>query len=337
MSKKILIAGGGVVGCMTAFSLIQRGYEVTIVDKGTLGGESTWAGGGIMFPLLPWKYKPAVNTLALAGARLYPELSAKLLSETGINPEYEVNGMLVLPDFDLDLALSWCQDNNLTAQLQPTNSQKLALWLPQVAQIRPPRLIKAIRAWLQNHGAHIVENTELMPLSSGAVIKTWQATDGSQFAADYYVVCSGSWSSKLLGTQANGLEIKPIRGQMLLYAQTELTLKHMIYQDGFYLIPRRDGHLLAGSTLEDVGYDKSTTQTARDELHAKAISVMPSLADVPVIKHWSGLRPGSLDNIPSIKQHDNIPNLFLNTGHFRYGATMAPASAEILADLIAQA
>jgi len=337
MSKKILIAGGGVVGCMTAYSLIKRGYDVTIVDKGSLGGESTWAGGGIMFPLLPWKYKAEVNKLALAGASYYPELSKMLISETGIDPEYENNGMLVLPDLDLDVAVNWCRENNIVAEVQATDSHQHALWLPQVSQLRPPRLIKAVRKWLESHGANIIENTELMPLSASGNIHAWLTSNGNQLSADYYVVCSGSWSSKLLGTQANGLEIKPIRGQMLLYAQTDKMLDHVLFHDGFYLIPRRDGLMLAGSTLEDVGYDKSTTQSARDELHAKAVAVMPALANVPVIKHWSGLRPGSVDNIPSIRRHETIANLFLNCGHFRYGATMAPASAEILADLIDQA
>jgi glycine oxidase len=119
----------------------------------------------------------------------------------------------------------------------------------------------------------------------------------------------------------------------LLYQPKE-NLKQIVYQDGFYMIPRGDGYLLAGSTLEDVGFDTSTTETVRDELARKAESIMPSLKGMPIIKHWSGLRPGTPENMPTISAHPDIQNLYLNTGHFRYGLTMAPASARLVADLI---
>jgi glycine oxidase len=112
-------------------------------------------------------------------------------------------------------------------------------------------------------------------------------------------------------------------------------LSHVILQQGIYLIPRRDGHILVGSTVEDVSFDKSTTDTARTMLHGAAITLLPSLQNAPLIMHWSGLRPGSVDNIPTIARHPMIENLYANTGHFRYGVTMAPASARLLADLIA--
>jgi len=108
----------------------------------------------------------------------------------------------------------------------------------------------------------------------------------------------------------------------------------MIYKNGFYMIPRQDGYLLAGSTLEDVGFDASTTETVRDEIAAKAEAIMPALKGQPIIKHWSGLRPGTPDNLPTISAHPDIQNLFLNTGHFRYGLTMAPASAKLVVDIM---
>ncbi len=108
----------------------------------------------------------------------------------------------------------------------------------------------------------------------------------------------------------------------------------MVYREGFYMIPRKDGLLLAGSTLEDVGFDPRTTETARAELHAKAAAILPELADLPILKHWSGLRPGTPENLPTIAAHPQIENLYLNTGHFRYGLTMAPGSAKIVAALI---
>jgi glycine oxidase len=145
------------------------------------------------------------------------------------------------------------------------------------------------------------------------------------------VLTAGAWSGELLGKKTLGIPVKPMRGQMLLYQLPPGTLQHLLYHDDFYLIPRCDGHILAGSTVEDVGFDKSTTPQAAADLHRKAAGLLPQLADATVIKHWSGLRPGSPDNVPIIAGHPDFDNLYLNTGHFRYGVTMAPASAEILA------
>jgi glycine oxidase len=100
------------------------------------------------------------------------------------------------------------------------------------------------------------------------------------------------------------------------------------------MLQRRDGFLLAGSTLEDVGFDTGVTETARCEMQAKAEAILPALKGVPIHQHWSGLRPGAPENLPTIARHPTIQNLYLNTGHFRYGVTMAPASAKILADLL---
>ena len=121
-----------------------------------------------------------------------------------------------------------------------------------------------------------------------------------------------------------------MRGQMLLYKFDSPPLGNIILYDGVYLIPRRDGHVLVGSTLEDAGFDKSTTTDACDFLKLRALQILPQLCDMPLIQHWSGLRPASPHNIPTIGRHPHLKNLYVNSGHFRYGVTMAPSSAEIL-------
>jgi glycine oxidase len=108
----------------------------------------------------------------------------------------------------------------------------------------------------------------------------------------------------------------------------------VVYREGFYMIPRRDGYLLAGSTLEDVGFEAAVTREVRDEIRAKAEAIMPALKGMPIIKHWSGLRPGTPENLPTIGAHPTMQNLYLNTGHFRYGLTMAPASAALISALM---
>lgn len=340
----VLIAGGGIVGCMTAMELVTRGCRVTIVERNQVAsqtsGESSWAGGGILFPLLPWIYSDVVNRLTMTGIRFYPEICRRLKEETGIDPELQQSGMLILPQYDQAAAQNWCQAWQLPAEkasalafgvASPEGDE--ALWLPTVSQARPPYVMQALRKWLEQNGVTLLERTELKPLSGETRLEAWETVDGRRLAADKFVVTSGAWSFDLLKETASKLKIKPMRGQILLY-RPQKNLEHMVYREGFYMIPRKDGLLLAGSTLEDVGFDPATTESARAEISAKAAAIMPELQGLPILKHWSGLRPGTPENLPTISVHPQIENLFLNTGHFRYGLTMAPGSAKIVSALI---
>lgn len=334
-NTSVVVVGGGIVGCLTAMQLKKQGHTVTLVERNIVAaqtsGESSWAGAGIAFPLLPWFYQEIVNELALAGARAYPAVSAELFAETGIDPECTRSGMLIQPPFDQQAALDWCQRYGLQAELQGDN-----LLIPEVVQIRNPRLLQSLKAWLIKHGVTLREQTQLMPLQEGASsIHTWQTTTGDTLSADYFVVTSGAWSFELLKQTALSLEIKPMRGQMLLYQMSPGLLPHILYREGFYMLQRRDGHLLAGSSLEDVGFDTGVTESMRQEMLQKAEAILPALRGQSVIKHWSGLRPGTPHNIPTIGRHPNIENLYLNTGHFRYGVTMAPECARRIAALLA--
>jgi glycine oxidase len=333
MAKQVMVVGGGIVGCLTALNLADRGCSVTLVERNVVAaqtsGESSWAGAGILFPLLPWMYKDAVNQLAMTGASLYPALCSRLLAETGIDPEYTKSGMQILPNFDEMAAINWCKSYQI-----PVEKNAKGLLLPSIAQVRPPHLLQALRAILIQQNVTLLENTQLEPLKNVNVIDGWRTNTGAVLEADAFVVTSGAWSFDLLKETAAGLNIKPMRGQILLYENVTEKLEHIIYSNGFYLVPRRDGLLLAGSTLEDVGFDTRTTDDVKQALQTKAESILPSLKHAAIRKHWSGLRPGTPDNLPTIAAHPTIKNLYLNTGHFRYGLTMAPASAILVAGLV---
>ncbi|MGK2950990.1 MAG: NAD(P)/FAD-dependent oxidoreductase, partial [Thiobacillus sp.] len=152
--------------------------------------------------------------------------------------------------------------------------------------------------------------------------------------ADTVVLATGAWSGLGLAGLAATPHIRPIRGQMLLFKLEPGALDTILYRNGLYLIPRRDGHVLVGSTLEDAGFDKATDAATRQRLHAEAAELLPALAAMQPVQHWAGLRPGAPDNIPVIDRHPDFDNVFVNTGHYRYGVTMAPASAELLVDLM---
>jgi glycine oxidase len=325
LDSEFLIIGAGAIGLGCALELLHRGAAVTVVERGLCGSESSWAGGGILSPLCPWDYPDEVTRLTQRGAALFPVWVHDLLDKTGIDPEYEVSGMQVLPPFDRQAAMQWCSAHDVRLE-----DDGKALLLPDVAQVRNPRLMQALRSRVEALGGRIVERCPVTGiLAAGDRVEGVMTACGG-FTADQYIVAAGAWSAEVLGRHALKLDIKPMRGQMLLYKFDARPLRHIVLQKDLYLIPRRDGHLLVGSTLEDAGFDKGTTAAARDNLSQRALAVLPQLRDMPPVMHWSGLRPASPRNIPTIGRHPLLQNLYLNSGHFRYGVTMAPASVEIL-------
>lgn len=341
MKPDCIIVGGGVIGYSTALELASAGMAVTLLERGQAGQESSWAGGGILYPLLPWDYAEAVNRLTQTSIALFPSWSEQLQAVGGIDPEYRKCGMLVLPPFSQNSAKTWCDAHS--TRLEISGARKIipelaadenALWLPDVTQARNPRLLKALRRRLEQLGVEFSEHTEVTGWKNDGEKITAVETSQGTLNAGLYVVTSGAWSKTLLGEYSLNLDIRPIRGQMLLFKAGPDDLRTIILKNGTYLIPRLDGHILAGSTLEDVGFDKTTTAEAKAMLYARATGILPLLKNTPLVQHWSGLRPGSPDNIPTIDRHPALENLYLNSGHFRYGVTMAPASAEIMANLI---
>ncbi len=341
LDADFLIVGGGVIGLAGAFELAQSGARVVVLERGVCGRESSWAGGGILSPLLPWDYSPAVTNLTRLGCEIYPAWVRQVAEISGIDPEYRRCGMLVLPDFDEPKAAAWSHAQQV--RIDPAQSRDVqpklgadtpALWLPDVAQVRNPRLMKALRVALERMGVTFKEQAEVIGLAIDAGHIAEIRTASASYRADRYVMAAGAWSRQLLGGLGEKVEIGPIRGQMLLFKAAPGELQEIVLRNGIYLIPRADGHILVGSTLEDVGFDKATTEQAATALHAQAVDILPLLADAAVERHWAGLRPASPGNIPIIARHPQVENLYLNGGHFRYGVTMAPASARILANLV---
>jgi len=313
--------------------------RVGVVERGEPGRESTWAGAGILSPLLPWDYGREVNALCARGVALWPEWIETLRDVGGIDPEYAVSGMLALSVPQCDHILAWCRAQGWRAQAAESAPAGLnvadanGIWLPDVAQVRNPRLARALVAACQEAGVRIWSNTAALGWSLSDVrIEALRSTAG-ELRAERYVVCAGAWSQALL-PEAGTADIQPVRGQILLFGVEPGLLPCIVYRDGRYLVPRRDGLILAGSTLERVGFDKSTTQEAGEALREFARELLPGLRHAKPVQHWAGLRPGSPDNIPTVSVHPHIENLYLNSGQFRYGVTMAPACAELLCDLV---
>jgi glycine oxidase len=343
LTAHTLVLGGGVSGLSVALALLQRGQRVTVLERASAGGESSWAGGGILSPLLPWDYAEPVNALALRSMAAYAGWVAEIEAASGLDAQFWRCGMLALEVAAPERALAWCAAHGMAAEagcpdslpLPPAACGNNPLWLPGVAQARNPRLVAALRAAVVKLGGTVHEHCPAIGVQAQGARVTAVQTPAWSFAADSVVLTTGAWSGLGLAGLAATPNVRPIRGQMLLFKLQPGVLGTILYRNGLYLIPRRDGHVLVGSTLEDVGFDKSTDDATRQRLHAEAAGLLPELAGQNPVRHWAGLRPGSPGNIPVIDRHPDFDNVFVNTGHYRYGVTMAPASAELLADLMA--
>ncbi len=339
-----IIIGGGISGLVTARELALAGARVTIIEQGSLASESSWAGGGILSPLYPWNYADAVIKLSRWSQKQYGNLVAQLFESTSIDPELLVSGLLIADLPADDAAEKWCAENNtlfeklslaeaenIAPGLQPS-SQEL-LWLPDIAQVRNPCLLNALRADLEKRGVHFIENNPVSKIVTDGQRVTGLRTEHGLFAADNYILCAGAWSQQLWPDR-EGLQVKPVKGQIILYKTEPGLLSKMLLDNGRYLIPRKDGHILVGSTVEQSGFDKSTSTEALDSLRRFAVERFPALNDYPVVKQWAGLRPGTDKGIPYIGKHPRFNNLSANCGHFRNGFVMAPAAAHLLVDIL---
>ena len=334
------------MGMLTARELRKAGQDVLVLEKGKLGQEASWAGGGILSPLHPWRYSDEVNTLAAVGHRLYPGLSEELLEQSGIDPEYTRSGLLVVQSNKEAEALLWSKKWSMTCSVLSSKEElqsvmpglspgfERGLWLPDIGQMRNPRLVKALKASLDYLGVRYEEDAEVESLKLNGKRITGVTVKGKLKTADKVLIASGAWSSGLLAATGDVPKIQPVKGQMVLFKGAVGSVSRILLAGNRYLIPRKDGRVVCGSTLENAEFDKSTDNQTREDLRESAIEMFPALARFELEHHWAGLRPGSPAGNPVIRQHNDIEGLYINAGHFRNGVILGIGSAIRCADLM---
>lgn len=362
MAEKIpdcLIVGGGVIGLSLALELSRHGAEVTLLERGQIGKEASWAGAGLLPPANPeHSFEPQERLRGLSH-QLFPQWSAWLYEQTGIDNEFEVcGGVYVARDIGeaASLASAMFQYEEEGVRVDKLSSTELltmlpglsaekpyrsAYSLPDEAVVRNPRHLRALETACRMQGVRLISDTEVQQFDLAEQRISGVVTDQGTFTGNQIAICAGSWTQLLsdllferlgLANEIQRPEIEPIRGQMLLFDTGETILLRCPVNEGpRYLVPRRDGHLLVGSTVEEAGFDKSTTPEAIEDLREFAFSLVPALRQAQLLQAWSGLRPASLDRIPYIGPIPGIENAFLAAGHYRSGLHLSPATAHLLA------
>lgn len=347
-AETVAIVGGGVIGLSLAWELARRERRVQVFERGELGREASWAGAG-MLPAAPEQTQDAMEQLMAVSRKLHSRWSRELLEETGIDNELQENGALYIARTTGEQAAlrAWqrdCERQSLDCQwldgaavrsLEPALEDAAlrgACRLPGEAQLRNPRHLQALAAACRNRGVDLCTHREVahVDLASGRLL----LRNGATIHPSQTVLTAGPWTRDLLKDHPKPPDIYPVRGQMVLFRSDHRLLTHTINDGPRYLVPRKDGRLLAGSTEEEVGFDKRNTPAGVDALKQFAIGLLPSLQDAEVETTWAGLRPAAFDTFPYLGRLPSSDRVFVAAGHFRHGLNLSTGTAVAMAQLL---
>jgi glycine oxidase len=355
--SSVVVIGGGVIGCASAFALARRGVAVTVLERGDKRveapgetGVSTWAAAGIVSAQVATIADGPLARLCARSRALYPDFVARIEALTGLDVQFRPAGVL-RPAFDeaslaeIARAVAWQTRAGLRVELldaravreaEPALAADIAgaVRFPDDPRVDPPSLLAALRAAIERSGARLRTGAPVRRvIVRGGRAGGVELADGTSIEADAVVVAAGSWSSLIEGSTLPEPSVQPARGQMVELRLPEQLLRGVVEGPDCYLSPRDDGRVLVGSTVERVGFRAgAAAATVRDFL-AAAIRLMPALAEATVGPAWSGFRPVAPDELPLLGPTE-IDGLFVATAHFRNGVLLSPITGEIIAALI---
>jgi glycine oxidase len=330
----IIIIGGGIIGLSLALALRRRGATVLVVERGEPGREASHAAGGMLVDS-GLETPAALQPLATASARMYPQFAKDLEFESGVHVDLRDNGTIMFPSsehvHEPALPIKNLSPASL-AELEPALAEinRPAFYL-QERSVDPRALTAAAWKAAKHRGVDFSTGDEV----TAATILDGRAagvrTVKTAFHAAKVVNCAGAWSGKIGPYR---FPTRPVKGQMLcLLMPSRNLLKHVIRSPQVYLIPRSDGRLLVGATVEEAGFDKRTDIATMQRFHRAALDLVPELRNGKILEDWAGLRPGTPDALP-ILGPTATPGYHVATGHFRDGILLAPITAEVMAAAI---
>ena len=349
MKKDAIIIGGGVIGCSIALRLAQSGLKVAVIERGRTGCEASRAAAGMLSPQTEALGPGPFFDLCLQSRSMYRDFAAQLTELSGIDVEYRDEGALsvLLAGEDESHINKWASwqinagmgldpvSANDARKLEPvlTSLVSKAVRIRDDHQVENRRLMDALDVAARRAGVEMIEGEEVSALAFEGNRVTGIMSKGQRRDAGAVIVAAGCWSSGLLERAGLHVNVIPARGQMLAVKGASSLIKSVVHSSKCYLVPRRDGRILIGSTMEYAGYRKGVTAGGINSLLSAAIELIPAIRDFEVIETWSGLRPDTDDHLP-VLGFSGVDNLFLATGHFRNGILLAPITAELIAETL---
>lgn len=352
----IVVIGGGAIGLTIARSLALRGsVDVLLVERARPGGEASFAAAGMLAPQAEADEADVFFKLCCQSRDMYPTFAAALREETGIDTELDRTGTLYLAftaadQKEIDHRYEWQVRAGLNVQrldssdarnLEPCISQSVrgALKFPNDIQVESRRLLSALVAANKKLGVRLMTSTTVESIRTNRGRIEGVDTSRGFIRTGTIVMAAGCWSSliSVADTVSTTPRIEPVRGQMVCFDATDSApgiARHIIYSPRGYLVPRRDGRLLSGSTTEPVGFDKAVTAGGVHSILSHALEISPRISELTLTDVWAGLRPRASDGLPVLGRSAETQGLVFATGHYRNGILLAPVTGELIAGLI---
>jgi glycine oxidase len=353
-TNKIVIVGGGVIGLSIAHHLVEKRVRPLVVDKSSFASEASWAGAGFLDLRSASRVDRDFFVFCNKSFDLYPHWCEKLKKDSGIDPEYIRSGSfdLVMNDEEenfirtMENAMAgfgvlgyWLKSKEVT-NLEPKLSPDVnsAFYVEGTAQVRPPRLGRALVASLTKSGITLRDQEIVQDfIMSGNRVRGLRTSKGI-IEADQVVLTAGPWTSSLCQKLGFSIPTRPIRGQAVLYRDKPGQIGHILFnglgKSFVYLVPRKDGHVFVGSTLEDVGFEKGVTAEGEKKLEGGARRIFPHLNPSLVEHRWAGLRTGSIDGWPYLGLIPGMEGVWLATGHFTHGLLQSAVTGYLMAQAL---
>ncbi len=338
MIEDVVVVGAGIMGSAIARALAGAGRSVRVLEKSIPGAEASSVAAGILAPMVEHDEGP-LRTLGIASRDAYRVLASALEEETGLDIGFLRSGVLAIPRADRSpeqLAFG-AHGQSLTAaearELEPALAESVhgALLLPDEAQVDPPRVLRALVRSAESRGARFTSGAAVRGLTRQGDRIIGVDTDRGMVPAGEVVLAAGAWTSLVPGLpRIFETAIRPVRGQLLRAELRAPIARRIVFAEHAYIVPRPDGRVVCGATMEDVGFTKEVTLGAVGSLASHAVSVMPGLAAARFVEADVSFRPASIDGLPLIGPA-GIDGLWLATGHFRNGILLAPATAAMIA------